>query len=197
MKATHRLGLYGWLIGRRTIERLACEVDALARRRLGANGAPPQSPDVLTCLCSARSLLKSYRPPPPEASAPAPAPSETPEPEAAAPSAIAARLIELRDAMLVSKRTGTAQAGELMDSLDREIGAALELEGIHTLDANGRFDPEHQRAVDIWQTDAEEQDDIVSDTVRPGYRIGDTLWRPQDVVVYAYHPAGGSDAARD
>ncbi len=197
MKADRRLGMYGWIIGRRAIERLACEVDALARRRLGADGAPPQSSDVLACLLSARSLLAAYRPLQPEAPAPAPAPHETPEPEAAAPSPIAARLIELRDALLVSKRAGTAQAGELLDGLDSEIGATLELEGIHTLDANGRFDPERQRAVDTSPTDAQDQDDTVCDTVRPGYLVGETLLRPQDVVVYAYHPAGGSDAARD
>lgn len=175
MKGARHLGLYGWIIGRRAIERLACEIDALARRRLGGGGAPPQSSEVLACLLSARSLLEAYRPP---------------QPEAAAPSPTAARLIELRDALLVSRRAGTAQAGELLDGLDIEIGATLELEGIHTLDANGRFDPEHQCAVDTWQTDVREQDDTICRTVRPGYLVGGTLLRPQDVVVYAYHPEG-------
>ncbi|HTC71651.1 MAG TPA: nucleotide exchange factor GrpE [Solirubrobacteraceae bacterium] len=190
MKGARHLGLYGWIIGRRAIERLACEIDALARRRLGGGGAPPQSSEVLACLLSARSLLEAYRPPQPEAAAPAAAAREMPWPEAAAPSPTAARLIELRDALLVSRRAGTAQAGELLDGLDIEIGATLELEGIHTLDANGRFDPEHQCAVDTWQTDVREQDDTICRTVRPGYLVGGTLLRPQDVVVYAYHPEG-------
>jgi molecular chaperone GrpE (heat shock protein) len=139
-------------------------------------------------LHSTRSLLEAHRPAQPEASAPAFSARETPGPETAAPSPTAARLIELRDALLASKRAGTAQAGELLDGLDSEIRAMLELEGIRTLDADGRFDPDRQRAVDTWETDAQDQDDTICRTVRPGYLAGGALLRPQDVVVYAYHP---------
>lgn len=207
MKMPHRLGLFSWIISRQEIERLACEIEVLARNRLRADGPPRPNTGALDCLRAVRSLLEVYVPPNPElfspvrsALAPGPGDAAAPSPargapipprtESAVPSPVAERLIKLRDALLVSKRSGTARAGDLLDGLYTEIGAMLELEGIQTLDANGRFDPEYQCAVDTLQTVAHEEDDTVYATVRPGYRLDDTLVRPQDVVVRAYHPEG-------
>jgi len=47
MKDARRLGLVGWIVRRRAIERLICELDALARHRLEAGSTPRQSADTL------------------------------------------------------------------------------------------------------------------------------------------------------
>ena len=49
-----------------------------------------------------------------------------------------------------------------------------------------RFDPNYHEAIILTPTDDPEQDEMVSQVLLTGYRLGDRLLRPAQVAVYRH-----------
>lgn len=107
------------------------------------------------------------------------------------PSATAQELIKLRDWVLLAKHgDGEEKASEgVLDGIYERLGGILEKEGIIAFQAVGKFNYERQKIVSTQVTDDSSQEDLIYDTVRPGYLFNEILIRPQEVIVYTYsHP---------
>lgn len=94
-------------------------------------------------------------------------------------------IIRLRDWVLAAN-TGDGAQSKVLEGLYAKLGQILEKEGVTILEKTGTFDEEYQCVMDIRATEDPAQDNLVCDTVRPGYLFDDELVRPQEVVVYAY-----------
>jgi hypothetical protein len=104
------------------------------------------------------------------------------------PSATAQELIKLRDWVLLAKngdRQEQASDG-VLDGIYERLGGILEQEGMITFQAAGKFNYERQKIVSTQVTDDDSQEDLIYDTVRPGYLFNEILIRPQEVIVYTY-----------
>ena len=81
----------------------------------------------------------------------------------------------------------TRSDGDTFRPLQDQIGAILDREGIARVGAAGeRFDPERHEAVGVRET-GEVPDRTVVDVARSGFRRGERVLRPAQVVV-ARHP---------
>jgi GrpE protein len=118
----------------------------------------------------------------PAAFVPEPA-SETAEVRGALPP-VAQRLIEIRDHLVA----GTLSP-ELATVIYARLGRALEDVGVRTLDATGPVDWALQEPVGTEPTAEHALDQTVASSVRPGYRFGDAVVRPQQVIVYVARAA--------
>ena len=80
---------------------------------------------------------------------------------------------------------GSLQEG--FDLLDRKLRKALEGAGLERMVPEGElFDPTWHEALTVVPTDAREQDQMVASVHRAGYRFGDRLLRPAQVLVYRH-----------
>ena len=62
--------------------------------------------------------------------------------------------------------------------------AALERHGVEKIEPHGEpFDPNEAEAVRVDPLDSDERDGQVTETLQPGYRLGDCLIRPARVAV--------------
>ncbi len=69
----------------------------------------------------------------------------------------------------------------------RKLVKTLADAGVEAINPAGeRFDPNLHEALTIQPTDDPEQDEVVATVVLEGYRLGDRLLRPAQVIVYRY-----------
>jgi molecular chaperone GrpE (heat shock protein) len=95
-------------------------------------------------------------------------------------------LIELRDWVLLAKTENNTPSPAMLDVLYQQLGKVLEKEGVTSLEENDKFDYERQQIVSTKVTDDPEKNDIVAETIRPGYLFNGTIVRPQEVIIYDY-----------
>jgi len=84
------------------------------------------------------------------------------------------------------------EARSLLEGLtlarNRFVGT-LERHGVESLDPqDGEFDPNQEEAVRVDPVDSKERDGTVTETLRPGYRLGEFIIRPARVAVGRYSP---------
>ncbi|MFK0733025.1 MAG: nucleotide exchange factor GrpE [Gloeotrichia echinulata GP01] len=108
-------------------------------------------------------------------------PKIIPEPKL---SKTAKELIELRDWVLLAKTGNNTPSPAMLDVLYQQLGKVLEKEGVTSLQENDKFDYERQQIVSTKVTDDPEKNDIVAETVRPGYIFNGSIIRPQEVIIY-------------
>jgi len=120
----------------------------------------------------------------------------TPEPPVVAvavpagdrPPAAAARLIDIRDYVVPDDDPAAPADAPDKRWLYERLGTALAELGIETLDATGAPDWKLQEAVGTRPTSDAARANTIAATVRPGYRYGATVLRPQQVIVYVAQP---------
>lgn len=102
------------------------------------------------------------------------------------PSVTANELIRLRDWVLLANTGDSEQKAspKVLDAIYKQLGKILEKEGITTLEETGKFNYERHQVISTQLTDELEKDDLIYDTVRPGYLFHDQLIRSQEVIVY-------------
>lgn len=99
-------------------------------------------------------------------------------------------LISVSDKLLSQKKWMEDQApedkntGKVINGQLREISGCLKDAGVEILDAKGVFDSRYQTVVDTRLAQTPEQIDTIAETFRPGYRFGDELLRPQEVILF-------------
>ncbi|WYL96945.1 MAG: nucleotide exchange factor GrpE [Gloeotrichia echinulata IR180] len=108
-------------------------------------------------------------------------PEIIPEPKL---SKTAKELIELRDWVLLAKTGNNTPSPAMLDVLYQQLGKVLEKEGVTSLEENDKFDYERQQIVSTKVTDDPQKNDIVAETVRPGYIFNGSIIRPQEVIIY-------------
>jgi molecular chaperone GrpE (heat shock protein) len=101
-------------------------------------------------------------------------------------SSAAKELIKLRDWVLLAKSGEIASPASVLEGLYRKLGQLLQKEGVTALEAAGPFDEERQQIIETQPTEDPSQDNVVCDTVRPGYLFNGQLVRPQEVILYTY-----------
>jgi GrpE len=199
---------------KRAAEELAYQAESAVRKLSGLPPANSDDKDLIPILKSICSLLERLpdrveqidRSEPPSAEPnqtittpstteeiqpplePPPAPEIVRETPVAKPSATANELIRLRDWVLLAK-TGSEEekaSPQSLEAIYKQLGRILTKEGITAVEETGNFNDERQQAVSTQVTDCQEKDDLVCDTVRPGYLFNGNLIRPQEVVVYTY-----------
>jgi|GEM_PF-1552807 len=138
-----------------------------------------------------------------EAAAPPPQPPPPLDPAsgppAAAPDGVlsptAKELIKLRDWVLLAK-SGGAPAADALEGVYKKLAQVLKREGVTPLEENTAFDEERQQIMDTRPTRDPAQDNVVCDTVRPGYVFNGDVIRPQEVIIFTYEPeAAGAPPA--
>jgi len=76
--------------------------------------------------------------------------------------------------------------------VERKLIRALEAAGLEAVNAEGEpFDPELHEALMTAPTDFEEEDNLISDVLQRGYRLGQHLLRPARVRVKKYGAGDG------
>jgi len=100
------------------------------------------------------------------------------------PSPAVTRLIDVRDHVFGN----AAPSAELNAWLYARLGNALGDLGVATLEAAGAVDWTFQEVVGTRATTDKALDQTVAATVRPGYRFGETVLRPQQVIAYVAGP---------
>ncbi|ACK70847.1 conserved hypothetical protein [Gloeothece citriformis PCC 7424] len=120
-----------------------------------------------------------------ELPSPPPIRRETPEEK---PSITAQELMRLRDwVLLANSGEGEEKASpKVLEAIYKQLGKILEKEGITSLEKTGSFNYEKQQVVSTQATNDPEKEDLIYDTVRPGYLFHERLIRPQEVIVYTY-----------
>jgi hypothetical protein len=110
---------------------------------------------------------------------------ETPEEK---PSVTAQELIRLRDWVLLANSGEEEQKAspKVLDAIYKQLGKILVKEGITSLEETGSFNYERHQVVSTQPIDDPEKEDLICDTVRPGYLFKGILFRPQEVIVYTY-----------
>jgi hypothetical protein len=114
---------------------------------------------------------------------PPPVPEIEPEPEL---SSTAKELIKLRDWVLLAKSGEGKPSPEVLSAIYQKLGQILEQEGVTAIEETGSFNYERQQVVATQVTDDPEKDDLICDTVRPGYLFQGKLVRPQEAIVYVF-----------
>jgi GrpE len=189
------------------IMHLARRAEAQARG-LNELAAPPEWRDLPVILRSTCTLLdwaaddRAADPPPPDVpAAPPPArpdPAEPPPERVAGddwqPSATAEELIAVRDMILIALAAAEGRTRATFELLYAKTGEILQLEGLDLLDGDAAFDPAIHEAVDVHPTDRHASAGRIAETIRPGYRLGGRLVRPQQVAVYQF-PGEAGDVA--
>lgn len=98
----------------------------------------------------------------------------------------AKELIKLRDSVLLAKTGNNTANSEILEVIYEDLGRILEKEGVTTLEETGKFDYEQQQVVSTQLTDDPEKDEMVCETVRPGYLFAGNILRPQEVIIYTF-----------
>lgn len=99
-------------------------------------------------------------------------------------------LIEIRDRLLmrrewmVDQELNDVDVIQLMEGQLHETGRLLQAVGVEILNGGGRFDHTFQTVVDTCPAPVSEQVGHIAHTVRPGYRRGQDVLRPQEIVLY-------------
>jgi hypothetical protein len=165
---------------RRVADRLDLLADRVHSRAAALRGTGRPDPDrpVEERLRTVELLLDEADPGP----APAAAGSAAPARDRVSPTA--EHLMRLVD------RLGGALAARddpdpLLGWLHRQLVEALGTEGISLIQEDGRFDPDRHEVIDTRPATRPDQADRISGTVRPGFRLGPQVIRPQQVVVWA------------
>jgi hypothetical protein len=194
----------------RQAEELAVRAEIAARELSGLPPVHSNNRDVISVLKSTCLLLERFRDNPKllnqkettatqakevieteEVESP---PESTPVPQIVRatpeekPTATAEELIKLRDWVLLAKsREGEDKASpQVLDAIYKQLGKILDKEGITSLEETGSFNYERQQVVSTQVTDDPDKDDLICDTVRPGYLFQGKLIRPQEAIVYTY-----------
>ncbi len=106
--------------------------------------------------------------------------------------ALAARVLDALDDLQRVEHFDPAQVTaqsllEALDLVERKFRQALESAGLTEVAAKGEiFDPRTMEAVMAVRAEHPEEDDVVADVFRKGYRFGGTLVRPAQVAVKKY-----------
>ena len=93
-------------------------------------------------------------------------------------------LIELRDKISLIDDPEKIEINKIAENIYKEIGRILALDNIVEIEEYGNFDDSMQKVVDTLATDDSLLDRKVYKTIRPGYKVDETLVRPQEVIVY-------------
>ena len=117
---------------------------------------------------------------------PKPVPSSTTDEPEPSISQTAAQLMKLRDKVLLSRSGDAPPTAELLDAIYRELGRALEAEGVTPVEDEGAFDYNRHAVVETRATDDPAKNNRICGTVRPGYLFVGRLVRAQEVVVYSF-----------
>jgi len=105
---------------------------------------------------------------------------------------LAGKLLEVMDdlqrvADTPCDSTTTSALHQGTELVARKLAKTLADAGMAAVDPLGqRFDPNDHEAILLEPTDDSAQDEIVSNVIRVGYRLGDRLLRPAQVAVYRY-----------
>jgi len=106
--------------------------------------------------------------------------------------ALAARLLDALDDLQRVEHFDPAQVTaqsllEALELVERKFRQALEAAGLSELAVRGEiFDPNTMEAVMAVPAEHPEEDDVVAEVYRKGYRFGGTLVRPAQVAVKKY-----------
>ena len=106
--------------------------------------------------------------------------------------ALAARVLDALDDLQRVEHFDPAQVTaqsllEALELVERKFRQALETAGLSEVAAKGEiFDPNTMEAVMAVPAEHPEEDDVVADVYRKGYRFGGTLVRPAQVAVKKY-----------
>ena len=87
----------------------------------------------------------------------------------------AKKLIKLRDLVLLTKTGDNANTPELLESLYQELGQVLEKEGVQSLEDTGSYNYEQQKIMAMRVVNDPDKDDLICETVRPGYMFNGKL----------------------
>jgi hypothetical protein len=102
------------------------------------------------------------------------------------PSATVRELIAVRDVVLVALEGAQDGPREVLEGIYRSLGKVLEREDVSSVEALGAFDPAKHEVLDTRPTSDPNEDEVVCETIRPGYSFRGRLIRPQEVVVYQF-----------
>lgn len=105
----------------------------------------------------------------------------------------AKEIIKLRDLVLLTKTGDNANTPELLESLYQELGQVLEKEGVQSLEDTGSYNYEQQKVMATRVVKDPDKDDLICETVRPGYMFNGKLVRSQEVTIYTYNSSTGSE----
>jgi hypothetical protein len=195
---------------KRQAEQLALQAEMIVRELSGLPSVNSDDRDIISVLNSIGLLLKRFqeRPellnpkeipitqphevikteevkPPPESPPVSQIVRETPDEK---PSATAEELIRLRDWVLLANsgegKDEEKASPKVLDAIYKQLGKILQKEGITALEETGSFNYERHQVVSTQPTDDPQKEDLICDTVRPGYFSHDSLIRPQEVIVY-------------
>lgn len=108
-------------------------------------------------------------------------------------SKVARQIIKLRDKLCMMRVGDGAPSREVLDTLYRELGKTLEIDGVTTVEDDGLFDHNRHEIVDMQHTDRTDLNNMICSTIRPGYVLDGRLVRSQEVIVYSYQ---ASDSGR-
>ena len=95
-------------------------------------------------------------------------------------------LIKLRDWVLLAHKTKTEGSPDVLSAIYQKLGQILEQEGVTTIEKTGYFDYEKQQVIATQITHDPKQDDLIYETIRPGYLFQDKLIRPQEAIIYSF-----------
>jgi hypothetical protein len=99
---------------------------------------------------------------------------------------VARRIIEIRDSLY-----GASPTPELIALAYARLGTALEDLDVLTLEGAGPIDWDLQEPVGTKPAPDGSLDQTVASTVRPGYRYGGAIVRPQEVILYVARSGEG------
>ena len=102
----------------------------------------------------------------------------------AEPSPAIMELITVCDMVALAARGDDGSAREMLAGLDRRLGRVFEKAGVRSLDDRGPLDYLYQEIIETRPTADPDQDEVVCETVRRGYAVGDRVLRPQQVIAY-------------
>jgi AcrR family transcriptional regulator len=206
--------LFLWIIKeRRQVEELALQAETIVYELSGLSRVNSNDRDVVTILNSICLLLERFQQHPellnlketsiiqpievikteeiePQTESP-PVTQIVREIAEEKPSLTAQELIRLRDWVLLAKsgESDNQASPKVLDAIYKQLGKILEKEGITPLEETGSFNYERQQVISTEATDDPEKDDLICDTIRPGYLFKEILFRPQEVIVYKLNGA--------
>lgn len=96
----------------------------------------------------------------------------------------AKELIDLRDWILLAKTGSNLPGSEIFNVLYQRLGKILEQEGVNTLEEQDKFNYECQQIVSTKPTNDPDKNDMIAETIRPGYTFNNSIIRPQEVIIY-------------
>jgi hypothetical protein len=94
----------------------------------------------------------------------------------------ARELIDLRDWILLAK-AGPPRP-EVLEILYQRLGRILEQENVTILEDHDKFNYEHHQIISTIPTKDPDKNDMIAETIRPGYAFHNSIIRPQEVIIY-------------